>query len=852
VKTLRADVPPELDDFIARLLSRDPADRPASAQSVATTLSRWAGGNLAARVAELKTGNEDFEDNSVIAQRSLSELLSQGLVATTEQPPAAKSSDPKPRRRWAGRKIAGLIATAALVGGLLFGVTILLKTREGTLKIDSEVGDVKVELVDERDQAHPLEIHRGNNETTLRAGAYRVRFASEHDGIVVEPDVLTLKHGEQTVARITRIPAAKEPVSVTSATSVTSTVATTPPKSTDPFSARRTTPGPLYEGVSEDEWQRIFGRETSPIAKLDEAVALITLSAELPAKARIERILSVGAEIVHATFGDDLIGFALADPATPPVHAPRWDLTKPDQNRVDVYRPARFGRGRRQVQAQPAPATDSLHGAYARFQSLVSREIQTIAAEPLADELSLAVRQGPSARAAFAASLLRRPARALIRESPAACQTVLRQLDLPLGPADWWILCLVVRANYAGALSNEPLQKISGQIEELAKRLQEGGVTPTTEMARNDLIEALRFQPKGGWRKDVRRAAAELVLDEIVRGKRTFWDASDTSGIGGFARFADRTYEEVARERTALFLDQWLEVANAYLAHRFSPPFDRSVREVVGSVCWTGNLYSEKDHWPEAQSAELLTKYLRNYYGDNPDGATDQPITDVLPAMPNALLTHIVRVTGEVPEFVKTGYPRVRAIAKNRQALAAAIKAGQAAQLQSPAQQIMRNMQSGRQTESVADLITEDPYGVLKLAVQPRAKDRPRPKPGYYDPFAPSDVVRATARQSADLDPLLYLAILTDLTGSNADQDDQIATLIQRWQPGTDVHVGLEDILAVDRVAGGQARRLLKAMAAKAKSPALVDAMRELNRRLLPQAAPKAEPKSTSGVPTLP
>jgi hypothetical protein len=351
---------------------------------------------------------------------------------------------------------------------------------------------------------------------------------------------------------------------------------------------------------------------------------------------------------------------------------------------------------------------------------------------------------------------------------------------------------------------------------------------------RIDLLDALKFQPNAGWPEGVRRAAASLVLDAIVRGNQTFENASEVRPGFMFPHAYSPTNVKRAREQTAPFLDQWLGVANAYLAQHGSPPFDPPVREIVRSVCWTGYLYLDKDHWPETDSVELLKKYLRAYYGDNPDGTTDQSVTDLLPALPNALLTQIVRVTGEIPDFVKTGYPRVRAIAKNRQQLAAAIKAGKANQLHNSGFPGQLQNASGRWTESIADLLARDPYGVLKLAVQPRPKNSPLPKPGYFDPYAPSEVLLVTVRQSADMDPLLYLAIVTDLAGSNADVDEQIATLIQRWQPGTDVHTGLEDVLEGDRVAGNQARRLLKEMAAKAKSPALVDAMRELNATLLP------------------
>ena len=71
-----------------------------------------------------------------IAKRSLSELLRTGLVAIPEERslPVAPQPEPEPPRRGSGRKIAAWVAAAALVGAVLFGVTILLKTPEGTLR----------------------------------------------------------------------------------------------------------------------------------------------------------------------------------------------------------------------------------------------------------------------------------------------------------------------------------------------------------------------------------------------------------------------------------------------------------------------------------------------------------------------------------------------------------------------------------------------------------------------------------------------------------------------------------------------------------------------------------------------
>src|SRR5438477_277332 len=53
-------------------------------------------------------------------------------------------------------------------------------------------------------------------------------------------------------------------------------------------------PERLYQGRTESDWQALFTAETEPGAKLDAAMALINLAAQLPADQRIERILDVG------------------------------------------------------------------------------------------------------------------------------------------------------------------------------------------------------------------------------------------------------------------------------------------------------------------------------------------------------------------------------------------------------------------------------------------------------------------------------------------------------------------------------------------------------------------------------
>ncbi|HEY3968129.1 MAG TPA: efflux RND transporter periplasmic adaptor subunit [Planctomycetaceae bacterium] len=202
VSSVRVDVPAELDSLVARLLCRDPEGRPQSALDVAAALARWAGGDLAARVAEHKSRQpipEFASADGEAARQSLAELL-----GTDVQRPAGATApvaaSPARRQRW--RRWTAL---AALAGMVLAGVTIWLKTSQGTLKIESEVGDISVEAIDERNEVRDLKIKKGKNEIVLETGQYRVRLAGTHDDVELDRDLITLRRGNEVVAKITRV-----------------------------------------------------------------------------------------------------------------------------------------------------------------------------------------------------------------------------------------------------------------------------------------------------------------------------------------------------------------------------------------------------------------------------------------------------------------------------------------------------------------------------------------------------------------------------------------------------------------------------------------------------------------------
>ncbi len=202
VSSIRVDVPVELVALVKRLLCRDPDGRPQSAIEVAAALARWAGGDLAARVAELKSRppiSESESTDGAAARRSFTELLG----TEVRQPSSAAVPIDAGRARGGRRRMWTVFAS--LAGIVAAGVTIWLQTQRGTLKIESEVGDISVETIDERDQVRELKIRKGENEIVLETGKYRVRLAGTHDDVELDRDLITLRRGNEVVAKITRV-----------------------------------------------------------------------------------------------------------------------------------------------------------------------------------------------------------------------------------------------------------------------------------------------------------------------------------------------------------------------------------------------------------------------------------------------------------------------------------------------------------------------------------------------------------------------------------------------------------------------------------------------------------------------
>lgn len=187
VSTLRDDCPAELVKLIEQLLSREPGQRPASAAHVAEALQPLCAGHDVAWL--LKRCRE--QSDSVAMEEE----------AAPQHPPVSLPPPPaKPPRRswlvWAG------LAPLAIVAGVL----IILETQKGQLVIESDVADVKVNVLQNGKVYQQLEVQPGAQSTRLFADKYSIDLQAQSDSVAIDQTSVEIKRGATVVARITQKP----------------------------------------------------------------------------------------------------------------------------------------------------------------------------------------------------------------------------------------------------------------------------------------------------------------------------------------------------------------------------------------------------------------------------------------------------------------------------------------------------------------------------------------------------------------------------------------------------------------------------------------------------------------------
>lgn len=277
VRTLRSDVPLELEQLISELLSRSPDQRPASAAHVAERLSPMASdANLTVliRTAQQRdpAGATDFADNSVsLKQGKLTESSQLPISTLSSNIQSANPTQP-PRRiaRWFSAAAAGAFALAAIV-------LITLETQKGQIVIESVDAQVTVQLSKDGHVERNLTVVPGTNSTRIAAGQYDVSIASGSDQFALDRETLEIKRGETVIARVRQIPSPRPRAPNNTRNAILEPSATLPPEEESPDVK-------VYDGKSLAAWRRELIRDRSfeAIKQALGAVGALANSKERP------------------------------------------------------------------------------------------------------------------------------------------------------------------------------------------------------------------------------------------------------------------------------------------------------------------------------------------------------------------------------------------------------------------------------------------------------------------------------------------------------------------------------------------------------------------------------------------
>ncbi len=207
IDQFRADVPIELANLIAQLLTSDPSQRPSSANQVAEQLAAFAADANVDSIAvqAIAKLDETVEGEEFSVKATLSQLLA--AHRKDDNDPSTTTSGTNqaaggPRRFGPSDWIGLGLGAISLCGVIWLAIILTLKSEQGEIRIESDLEDVRVEIVDEKDRSDILAVQRGQAATTVSAGRYRIRLASPADGIEITPNNLQVTRGGIVIAKI--------------------------------------------------------------------------------------------------------------------------------------------------------------------------------------------------------------------------------------------------------------------------------------------------------------------------------------------------------------------------------------------------------------------------------------------------------------------------------------------------------------------------------------------------------------------------------------------------------------------------------------------------------------------------
>ncbi|MEZ6094386.1 MAG: protein kinase [Pirellulaceae bacterium] len=210
---LRPDLPKPLSMLVDRMLSSDPANRPAVPNEIADALTPFCKGHNLEQLLHTEKQSSDRETRKLANHQTLiapeSGLAPDSRIAIAEPRLAERVGNRSWVRNW-------ILIGLAVSFVALAGIVISLKTDGGEIIIECDDPNIELEIVRNDSEVKSFEVGQLKDKTWFRSGDYEIRVPRElGDQIVIDNQQFTLKRGEKIlvtikVADLTKPPAVAE------------------------------------------------------------------------------------------------------------------------------------------------------------------------------------------------------------------------------------------------------------------------------------------------------------------------------------------------------------------------------------------------------------------------------------------------------------------------------------------------------------------------------------------------------------------------------------------------------------------------------------------------------------------
>ncbi|MEZ6088021.1 MAG: serine/threonine-protein kinase [Pirellulaceae bacterium] len=764
VSSLRADIPPELDDQLEQLLNLDPDERPTSAASVSAQLNAIARQtNTTSRLTELleEVPCDDRQPDAQSISQSLADLL-----GTAARPVSTKTYDEgmdrtsEPNEARGGppfRFLFPLLLVGIIFALAWWGVILVLKTEQGTVRIESELPHAEVEFIEGGELVTGVEVESTDRKVDLRVGRYQVRLKDRAADAVIQPVEVLIQSGETTVVHVRR--SNSEP-------------------STE--SAIQVREGFIYKGQNRGVWQRVFEAETEPSAKIVAGTALMQLYPK-DDPGLVDAIVELGGTMVDEGWGNE--GYEYCD----------WFLnhmTKVTRH----FRPSHW------------PADTDLANRWNAFvdqaEARLTREVDR---EALASSLANQIANGTDGDAAFAMHLMF-VARAYLVDDPNAAKMIVgTETTNDIERACWFTHLQFI---FYPQVNDSERQKFVRTTEAL--------VRAAIAKLGADLHECLA----SGWLRAVqhynvpidRELQAEAALRQLMG------DPGDTLNDVFQSRWLRRgefpypdEWMKAARDAEPNVWDEWMSVACRWLAEHPEP--DADSEHVLDTLNIQLRLREASDSWPVARLIEILKARLERLQTVDVNRFEFQ----------HGLLAFLILAGAELPD-------------ESRAALSQSVET-----YPTSIQKLFKTLTSNvdwnvhREAFEVENgLLQRHPVEVVAMLLRDTESESDRKWSAAR--FRERLVWLSNFGDGNDspppMEPLLLLAIMTELSGQSEELDSRIAAVFDEAHPARIFRRHIEDAVTYPFVISEISKQWLRRMLARSKS----DKLTEQVKRLLSEA----------------